>query len=142
MVILVYVISLFKQKEKHSHFCREKDGKLISELNELKNRVKQSRDKTLHSLHVRRADEKDSGTYTCKVTVKGVPLVLNLEAYGKVRVRTPSNVNIVEGETLKIKCEVIGTPKPKIYWIVSKSLYKITFRSITTLKCGNFNSIS
>lgn len=98
---------------------REKNGKLISEVAELKNRYNQRKDKSSHFLYVKQADEKDSGTYTCKTVLNGVSLSSKIEAFGKVRIRTPSNVNVVEGEKLSIICDVIGTPAPTIHWIAS-----------------------
>lgn len=106
---------------------REKDGKSITEIAALKNRINQKRDKTLHSLYIKHANVEDSGTYTCKTVLNGMPLSRNLEAYGKVRIRTPSNINVVEGEKLRIKCDVIGTPAPVIHWISSKHMQISTF---------------
>lgn len=37
---------------------------------------------------------------------------------GNIYVKTPDNVNVVEGEKLRIHCAVHGHPLPEISWIV------------------------
>lgn len=39
---------------------------------------------------------------------------------GRARVRIPDNINVVEGEKLKIVCNVVGNPPPSITWKVCK----------------------
>lgn len=70
---------------------------------------------------IKHADEEDAGKYTCRTTPGSkAPLYVHLEAYAKIKIRTPSNVNVVEDETLEIICDVIGRPPPEVYWIASK----------------------
>lgn len=41
---------------------------------------------------------------------------------GSVKVKmTPRDINVVEGEKLRIMCTVIGNPTPTLSWIVCKS---------------------
>lgn len=39
---------------------------------------------------------------------------------GRARVRIPDNINVVEGEKLKIVCNVAGNPPPSITWKACK----------------------
>lgn len=39
---------------------------------------------------------------------------------GAIKIKIPGNVNVVEGEKLRIVCMVFGKPAPEISWTVCK----------------------
>lgn len=47
---------------------------------------------------------------------------------GKIYVKTPKSVNVIEGEKLKIICDIKGSPVPVISWEISKITIWFSFQ--------------
>ncbi|XP_018329301.1 neuroplastin [Agrilus planipennis] len=101
----------------------EKEGKLISAIEALKNRIKISGVNGLYNLTIKGAEENDGGNYSCIAFSGGVELArANITAASRIYIRTPRNINVVEGEKLRIHCQVHGNPLPDISWFVERHL--------------------
>ncbi|XP_044735043.1 basigin [Chrysoperla carnea] len=76
----------------------------------------------LHTLKIRKLVEDDSGNYTCNVIYdKKVVANATIITIGKGRVKIPANINVVEGEKLRIHCQVVG--QPEIIWEIGNATY-------------------
>lgn len=76
------------------------------------------------SLKIKHAHQNDAGQYVCAVYKDNDEVKrANMTLFSKVHVKTPDNLNFVEGEALKIVCLVIGKPNPTISWRVGNETY-------------------
>lgn len=93
----------------------KKDGRPISEVESFKDRFDISTQGTVHILSIKSAKEDDVGNFTCYVPDEDGAEV-TISAVSKPNLKVPANVNVVEGNKLKIHCNVLGQPPMKITW--------------------------
>lgn len=101
-----------------------KNGDDVTSIDKLKSRITMNQDKKVgtHSLLISKPSDDDIGKYTCIVMVDDKAVAnTTINAVGRGIVKTPSNVNVVEGEKLRIACQVLGNPI--IVWEVGNMTY-------------------
>lgn len=92
----------------------KKNGQDITSITEIKGRY--SADGT--TLKITTAEAEDAGLYECDVPL--LNLNASIEAMATVEMSLEKNTYVVEGETLRIVCKVVGT-NPEILWRVAKN---------------------
>ncbi|KAI0235520.1 Neural cell adhesion molecule 1-A [Lamellibrachia satsuma] len=79
-----------------------------------------------YMLIIRRLELKDAGTYTCKVLVQGQEQSTHPSKDGKMVVLLPPTISpgstthvktVKEGDSVQLKCDADGYPKPNITWV-------------------------
>ncbi|XP_049826159.1 basigin isoform X2 [Aethina tumida] len=96
-----------------------KEDKKISEYTSLNSRATMESPSSSNGnfvLKINNAEESDVGNYTCEALVDGKTMKSHYKVASKVYVRVPQNINVVEGEKLRIRCEVAGKPHPSLKW--------------------------
>ncbi|KAK9727905.1 Immunoglobulin I-set domain [Popillia japonica] len=77
-----------------------------------------------YSVRVLRGNDDDAGYYTCLFSVNGkVQNKTTMLASSSIDVETQDNLNVVEGEKLRITCQVSGKPTPTITWQIGDDVY-------------------
>lgn len=98
----------------------EKDGVEVV----AKEKTKFDQKGSIHTLRIDRAGEDEAGNYSCIAYKGDEELHRSLIVVGStVRVKVPDNVNVVEGEKLRIHCQVFGRPTPFISWEIGNETY-------------------
>lgn len=93
-----------------------KDGIPVEEKTELKGRYTTNG----HEFRIDSTIEVDAAVYECIFPI--VNLRATIEAIANVQVSLTSDTNIVEGETLRLTCAIVGT-KPIVSWLVGNESY-------------------
>ncbi|XP_044021287.1 obscurin isoform X7 [Aphidius gifuensis] len=89
------------------------------EITEEKTEYETANDGDIHKLIIKEAKTEFSGNYTCKLTnfFGSNSSSANLIVYCKPKiVKKLSDQKLTEGETLKLKVQITGTPDPEIKW--------------------------
>lgn len=82
-------------------------------------RVSTSKQGTVFSLNVKHATEEDAGNYECVVFKDDSEVKrANITLVSKVYVKMVANLNFVEGEAIKMVCQVVGSPT--VTWMVGR----------------------
>ncbi|XP_065168877.1 basigin isoform X2 [Atheta coriaria] len=85
-------------------------------------RVSTSKQGTVFSLNVKHATEEDAGNYECVVFKDDSEVKrANITLVSKVYVKMVANLNFVEGEAIKMVCQVVGSPT--VTWMVGNETY-------------------
>ncbi|KAF5293889.1 hypothetical protein FQA39_LY13594 [Lamprigera yunnana] len=97
----------------------EKDGKLVTEIDSINKRVSlsHSEDGVTYKLQLNSADENDAGNYSCVALVNNIEVkraFITVES--KIYVKIPKDISVIEGETLRVTCMVLGNPVPTVTW--------------------------
>ncbi|CAH0550274.1 unnamed protein product [Brassicogethes aeneus] len=93
-----------------------KNGEELMNIPGLKERIKIKSENGVNTLEVNRVTEKDAGNYTCLVPDQD-SVRAEIQVTSKNFVKVPTNINVVEGEKLRIHCQVAGKPPPKLSWM-------------------------
>ncbi|KAJ8717541.1 hypothetical protein PYW07_005471 [Mythimna separata] len=99
--------------EAGSSYVWRKNGTLVEEHPELRGRY--TLDHSVFKFTVR-TNEDDYGNYSC--AVGGAAPALTWELRGKPHAKLAPNTNVVEGQTLRLVCKVVGKPYPEVTWLV------------------------
>lgn len=70
------------------------------------------------SLKILKSTDDDAGNYTCIAISNGVEYEATIFTISDIRVKVSDNINVVEGEKLRIVCAIVGNPLPEITWKV------------------------
>jgi hypothetical protein len=103
---------------------RAKGDKLVTEIEELKDRIEVStKSDNTSTLVLKEAKDSDAGNYTCSLydgdsKMASDTIRVAATTTGKWGLRVNKNVNVVEGEKLTLKCEVKGDLK--LDWLYSE----------------------
>ena len=89
-----------------------KNGTAVEELSDLKGRYTVEKSGAFQLTG--RSNEDDFGNYTCGVRGSGDALGWRVHAHPHVKL--PADVNVVEGQKLKLQCRVYGKPYPAVTW--------------------------
>lgn len=94
-------------------FFREKDGKNVENIQDLKSRHTSPMNKTIATYSVVEAKDSDAGEYKCVLLDKDGNRAVEgsikvVKANDVVAIKVPKNINVVEGEPLKIECLTKG----------------------------------
>ncbi|KAF2893551.1 hypothetical protein ILUMI_12619 [Ignelater luminosus] len=103
----------------------EKDGKLVTEIDQLKKRLSLSHNGNKYKLQINSAEENDGGNYSCVASINGVEetrAFITVES--KIYVKIPRDITVVEGEKLRVVCQVHGNPTPQIVWVYKNVTYE------------------
>ncbi|XP_030757069.1 basigin [Sitophilus oryzae] len=102
-----------------------KEGKLLSEVDNLKNRFTLLTQGSNHTLKVTETTNHDAGNWSCGVLVKGaVQDTENIFVATTIAVKIKTeNINVVEEEKLRIECSVLGHPYPQLSWKIETGYY-------------------
>ncbi|XP_022912966.1 neuroplastin [Onthophagus taurus] len=109
-------------------FVWKKDDKDV--VDTLKDRATYSSNDNNVTLTISKATDDDAGNYTC-ISKDGDSATIR--AATTIQVNTPENVNVVEGEKLRIVCAVVGKPVPEISWSVGEINYSSSSGHVTLL---------
>lgn len=108
-------------------FYRERAGKAIPEISDLKNRYS-IYGQANNTLVLKDLKESDVGNYSCVISGGDKATIsLSTSSSAKWGVRVTRNVNVVEGEKLTIKCEIRGDLKVEWWYGKSNDNYLKTF---------------
>jgi len=113
----------------------KKEDKDVSALAEVKDRLTELHSEKGYQIKITKATEDDAGMYFCTVIQDGQEVkAANISLFSKFRVKTPSNLNFVEGEPLKIVCTVYGKPTPHIKWKVGNETFEESGERVQLLR--------
>lgn len=77
-----------------------------------------------YSVRILSGNDNDAGYYTCLFNVEGtVQNKTTILAASSIDVETQDNLNVVEGEKLRITCQATGKPAPNITWQIGEEVY-------------------
>ncbi|GJQ65988.1 putative immunoglobulin [Trypoxylus dichotomus] len=76
-----------------------------------------------YSVRVLNGNDNDAGQYACLFSVGGKLLNKTILAASNIDVETQDNLNVVEGEKLRITCHATGKPAPNITWQIGNEIY-------------------
>ncbi|KAJ8955910.1 hypothetical protein NQ318_005458 [Aromia moschata] len=94
----------------------------VTEIKDLKDRVKRTWEGILNVLTITSTVESDIGEYSCAAIVKGEKRSnATIRAERSIAVKVQQNVNVIEDEKLRIECKVLGNPK--LTWIFKNETY-------------------
>ncbi|KAI7815340.1 neuroplastin [Rhyzopertha dominica] len=101
-----------------------KDDQDITTVKSLSGRVNYKNENGVFILKVDHSIEDDAGEYKCAAFVQGKEEAhAVITAICAIKIKTPDNVNVVEGEKLRIVCAVIAKPPPIITWECQNETY-------------------
>jgi len=90
----------------------KKNGTAVEELSDLKDRYTIEKSGAFQLKG--RSTEDDFGNYTCGVRGSGDETGWQVQA--SAHAKLPDDVNVVEGQKLKLQCRVVGKPYPAVTW--------------------------
>lgn len=93
----------------------KKNGTLVEEWTDLKGRYTTEPAGTFQLKG--RSTEDDFGNYTC--AVQGSADMAGWQVLARVHVKVQPDVNVVEGQKLKLQCKLYGKPYPGVTWTFS-----------------------
>ncbi|RZB40285.1 basigin, partial [Asbolus verrucosus] len=100
---------------------REKNGQDLANNSDIAKRFETKFDQSgkVYTMSTNMANDDDAGEYSC-TALDNNHLQLaraDIKVASQVHVKVPTNLNVVEGEKLKIECQTVG--RPHVHWTYS-----------------------
>lgn len=121
-----------------------KDGQAVTEIDELEDRFEidvekdEEENTVISKLTVTKSNNDDSGRYSCRVHGEGKDEEDQIQEFmvvGQIVIKAPSNIEVVEGETARINCVVVGY-RPTVEWLLPETanLSRISYENDTEIE--------